>query len=152
MKKQKKNEFIDVVKDTTKKILLANLDVISNIYSEELGPSYDSSDPSDPEGYSLPINNGKISLATFMDCCNIRPLERKKITKLFEKKLGKFKEVHRDSEYDYGSGTCTIVYHFIKHDKYIKYTGAYNSYGDVLYSNLEEVKPVEKTIIAYKSC
>lgn len=87
-----------------------------------------------------------------MDCMNISEKNREKIIKQFEKKLGKFKEVDRDSEYDYGSGTNTAVYYFEKYDKYIKYTGSYNSYGDVLYSNLEEVHLVLKTIIAYESC
>lgn len=48
--KQKQNEFVNLIKDTTKKILLANLDIVSCIHSEYLELDYNSSDPKDPEG------------------------------------------------------------------------------------------------------
>lgn len=68
------------------------------------------------------------------------------------KEIGKMKEVQQNGGEDQGSNWFSIKY-FPKHDIYIKVSGYYQSYSGITFdgwSDVSQVKPVEKTVTVYE--
>lgn len=77
--------------------------------------------------------------------------EREKNKKSLDEIVGEVNEVHAEGQYDDGGESIERVYHFVRHNVYIKITGHWDSYDGVdIDREFEEVFPQEKKVIFYE--
>lgn len=65
------------------------------------------------------------------------------------KKLGNFKKVYSDSEYNDGNDSIVNVYYFEQFNAFIQFEGFYTSYEGHAFENCYQVEPEEYIAIRY---